>query len=443
MLSLCLAAGAAFFGVQPYGASEFAGGTPFSSTGRSEYYHNGRYSGSIIADGVDISAWQSSDCNLATAKSAGVDFAILRVTWTASKSDFTYKNNDSSFASNYKSAKNAGVLTGVYVFSQARTKSEASKEAAYAIKRLKALGIGPEDLELPLYMDYEFTGGNSGRLTSLCNSLGAKKFRSRATACANAFCDTVREAGYTPGIYANTVFFSKYLNTSKIPSDVDLWCAQYYKRCESGVDYSKWQYSSTARIGGLLSYLGVKGNIDVNFWYLDKEKKLSPEVKVSGKTKLAYSGKSLVPKLTLKNGSAKLKEGSDYVIGGIDNIEPGPAYAYIRGRGKYSGYQIVPFTIRPPETTVKTLEPREQGFWIKVAKKKKGLVTGYQVRYSRKENMKDSETKTIGSKYSKVSNTISVNARDMKYYVQVRTYRKVDGKKYYSAWSTKYTVTSN
>ena len=442
MLALCLAAGTAVQ-APAFAASEYAGSSPFSSTGYSTYYHNGRFSGDVIANGVDISDWQSAGCDIKTARDKGVDFAILRVTYTGlTDSKFSYKNNDSSFASNYKSAKEAGIMTGIYVFSQAKTTSEAKKEAKYAVQRLTALGISPKDMELPVYMDYEF-GGKGTRLTNLLNSLGASKFRTRATACANAFCNVIRDAGYKPGIYANTVFFSRYLNTAKISSDVDLWCAQYYKRCESGVSYSKWQYSSSARITGLLSYLGVKGNIDVNFWYLDTDSKLSPAVTVSGTRKYKYTGNAVVPKLTLKNGSKTLKKGTDYVIGYMDNVKPGPAYAYIRGTGSYSGYQIVPFTVKPPATTIKKLTPEASGFTVKVAKQKKGLVTGYQVRYSRNADMTESVTKTIGTSYSAVSNTITANASNMKYYVQVRSYIKVNGKKYYSSWSTASTVTSN
>ena len=441
MLAFCLAAGTAA-SAPAFAAAEFAGTSPFSSTGYSTYYHNGRYTGSPIAHGVDISDWQSAGCNIKSAKAKGVDFAILRVTYTGlTDSKFSYKNNDSSFASNFKKARDAGMLTGVYVFSQAKTKSEAKKEAKYALQRLKSLGIGPNDMELPVYMDYEF-GGSSARLNRLLKSLGATKFRTRATSCANAFCNVIRDAGYTPGIYANTIFFSRYLNTAKIPADVDLWCAQYYKRCESSVSYSKWQYSSSARITGLLSYLGVKGNIDVNFWYLDTDSKLDPDVTVTGTLKYKYTGKEVIPKLTVKKGSKTLKNGSDYIAGYIDNTQPGPAYAYIKGIGSYSGYQVVPFTVKPPATSIKSLTAAVQGFTVKVAKQKKGLVTGYQVRYSRKSDMSESVKKTIGTKYSAVSNTITANARNTKYYVQVRSYIKVNGKKYYSSWSSASTVTS-
>ena len=48
----------------------------------------------------------------------------------------------------------------------------------------------------------------------------------------------------------------------------------------------------------------------------------------------------------LYDGSKKLKEGKDYVVKGINNIEEGAdAYAYVRGIGKYDGYALIPINI--------------------------------------------------------------------------------------------------
>lgn len=337
VLTLCLAAGSLVLEGPAYAASEFKTSTPFSNTGRSTYKHNGRFSGNLIVNGVDISAWQSKKCDFAKAKAAGVDFAILRVSFTYSSKFKKFRMDlDENFAEQYKRAKAAGVMTGVYVFSQAKTTKEAIAEANFAIKRLKALGIGPEDLELPLYMDYEFSGGVLGRLH------GIKKTAS--TNAAVAFCNTVKAAGYTPGIYANTSFFSKNLKTSQFASDVDLWCAQYYSRCESGVPYTKWQYSSSARINGLLSYTGKKGNIDVNFWYLNKKISAPASYSIKGKTTLSVKD-AKAPKFKVYNGKTELKQGKDYIVGGIRNNKKGNGYAYIKGIGNHSGYALVPIKI--------------------------------------------------------------------------------------------------
>lgn len=337
LLAICLVAGSAGFYGSADAASEFTGKSPYSSSGYSTYYHNSRYSGNAIVHGVDVSAWQSKNSSFTKAKAAGVDYAILRVTYTNTSRFKSFRTNlDDNFATFYKNAKASGVMVGVYVFSQAKNTTEAIAEAKYAVNRLKALGIKPKDLELPVYMDYEFSGGVAGRL------YGLKK--TAATNAASAFCNTIKSYGYTPGIYANTTFFNKQLDTSKFASDVDLWCAQYYKRCESGARYSKWQYSSSSKISGLLSSSGRTGRIDSNFWYINKSVNKKPLTSIAGRTTLSVAD-AKKPKFTIKNGKTKLAEGTDYIVGGIRNNAKGNGYAYIKGIGNYGGYALVPIKI--------------------------------------------------------------------------------------------------
>ena len=328
VMMLCLATGMVF--------ADFNGGTPFSNTGRSTYTHNGRYEGNLIVNGIDISDWQSKKCDFAKAKAAGVDFAIMKVTGTYYGRKTLSCYNDGHFANQYANAKANGVMAGAYAFSQAKNAEEGKKEAEFALNRLKALGVGPEDLELPVYMDYEFAGGIFGRMR------GLKK--ADATAAAVAFCNTVKAAGYTPGIYASSSFYNAYIDTSQLASDVDLWCAQYYSRCQSSLNYSKWQYSSSARIDGILYHLGYKWNVDVNFWYINKNVNPDPVTRICGKTTLSVAD-AKAPKFRIYCGDALLREGTDYVVGGIRNNDKGDGYAYVKGVGGYSGYALIPIKI--------------------------------------------------------------------------------------------------
>ena len=368
----------------------------------------------------------------------------MRVTWTSyGKSSLTL-HNDENFSYQYANAKANGVMCGVYVFSQATNVSEGVAEANFAIKRLRELGIGPKDLALPVYMDYEFAGGRLGRMYGIS--------RTAATNAAVAFCNTIKAAGYTPGIYANTTFFGSYMVTGQFAPDVDLWCAQYYKRNQSGVNYSKWQYSSSAKIDGMLSYLGTKGRIDADFWYLNKnEAKGSTVTKITGKTTLSVAD-ARAPKFKLYKGSKTLKEGSDYMIGGIRNNAKGQGYVYIKGIGAYGGYALIPITIADKTSGKDDQEvkcanylttasgaysaySKKKKFYIVVKKKPRANASGYQVKYSRNSDMSDSVIKTIGKKYNRVSKTIKTNSRKMYYYVQVRTYKDSGGTRYYSSWS--------
>ena len=324
------------------GAYAASGKSPFANT-RSSYNHNSRFNGNLIVNGVDVSYFQATGSDWKAAKLNGCDFSIMRVTYT------TYGNGslniDSKFATHYSKAKAAGVMKGVYVFSQAKNATEARKEAQYAVNRLRALGIGPKDLELPVYMDYEFAGKSSGKNKGRLYGLKQKA----AIQAVNAFADVIRVNGYDPGVYANTNFFRSYLaNGTGLAADIDQWCAQYYNMCQSPCGYTKWQYSSTARVNGIKYYSTNKiGSTDVDFWYLNKNVNKSPMTTIYGNTNLNYTGSAVRPTLEIYNGGTLLKEGTDYIVGGINNVKKSNsgAYAYVKGIGRYGGYALVPLTI--------------------------------------------------------------------------------------------------
>lgn len=301
------------------------------------YTHDSRFNGNLIVNGVDVSTWQSGKSDWDKAKAAGVDYVIMRATFSYYGSKNLKMDNDNKFKDMYTRAKASNMMIGVYVFSQAKNATEAIKEADFAVKRLQALGIGPKDLALPVYMDYEFAGGRLGRLYGLK--------RTNATNAAVAFCNRIKSYGYTPGIYASTSFYSSLIDTSRFSSDVDIWCAQYYSRCQSGTRYSKWQYSSSAKINGILHWTGVyKSNTDVNFWYINKNVNSKPLTVIKGKTTLSVAD-AKNPDFTITNGKTTLKKGTDYIVGGIRNNKNGSGYAYIKGIGKYGGYALVPITV--------------------------------------------------------------------------------------------------
>ncbi len=71
-------------------------------------------------------------------------------------------------------------------------------------------------------------------------------------------------------------------------------------------------------------------------------------------------------------------------------------------------------------------------------KKKVSGASGYEIRYSLKKNMKAAKKVTL-KKASALKATIK-GLKKKTYYVQARAYKTVDGKKTYSAWSSKKSV---
>ena len=77
---------------------------------------------------------------------------------------------------------------------------------------------------------------------------------------------------------------------------------------------------------------------------------------------------------------------------------------------------------------------------MKVEWGRNNKASGYQVQYSLKSNFASPKTVTI-SKNKTVSKVIGNVTKGRKYYIRVRSFKTVSGKKYYSAWSASKTVT--
>ena len=309
------------------------------------YIHDERFNDYLIVNGIDASYYQDTSSDWHKAKADGIDFAILRVTLTKSVSGAFSK--DENFETHFKNAGEAGMMRGVYVFSQAKNAEEGKAEAEYAISRLQELNITPDDLDLPVYMDYEFHHKEESRLRDLSSN--------DAISAAESFCDTVKSYGYKAGIYANTSFFASYLkNGTSLPEDISLWCAQYNSQNNSGSDYEIWQYSSSGIVPNIYEHGSKKlDGVDVDFWYVDTRLNYGSELKIRANTNVEYTGEPVLPDVEIYDGKKRLKENKDYVVKGINNIEKNAdSYAYIRGIGKYDGYALVPINIGEPFVTL-------------------------------------------------------------------------------------------
>ncbi|MBR1663730.1 MAG: leucine-rich repeat domain-containing protein [Ruminococcus sp.] len=158
------------------------------------------------------------------------------------------------------------------------------------------------------------------------------------------------------------------------------------------------------------------------------------------KTLYTYTGKAIKPGVTVKNGKTTLKKGTDYTVSYKNNKSVGTASVTIKGKGYYAGTVTKTFKITPKKTSVKKLtSPKTKQ--LKVTYKKVKGVTGYQVTYSTSKKFAKSKTKTVTVKgNAKTSKTVKSLKKGKKYYVKVRTYKTVNGKKYYSAYSKVKTV---
>ncbi len=89
-------------------------------------------------------------------------------------------------------------------------------------------------------------------------------------------------------------------------------------------------------------------------------------------------------------------------------------------------------TTAPAVPTVNSLSADKKAFTIKW--KTTNNADGYEIRYSTNKSMKSAKTVKVTSA-SSTSKKVSKLKAKKTYYVQIRAYRTVSGKKYYSAWS--------
>lgn len=158
-------------------------------------------------------------------------------------------------------------------------------------------------------------------------------------------------------------------------------------------------------------------------------------------TSYTYNGKVRTPSVIVKDSAGKTISSGCYTVKyatGRKNV--GKYKVTVTFKGNYSGTKTLYFTITPVKTTISKLTPGKKSIKVNITKKST-QVTGYQIQYSTSKKFSLYKTATISS-YKTTSKTLSSLASKKTYYVRVRTYKTVNGVKYYSAWSVyKYTKT--
>ena len=166
-----------------------------------------------------------------------------------------------------------------------------------------------------------------------------------------------------------------------------------------------------------------------------------------GSAAFAYNGSVRTPAVTVKGSDGRtLVEGEDYTVTYADGRRNVGTYKVtVKGHNFYEGTITKTFKINPKGTTIKAPAKLKKGFTARWSKQSAKMgttrITGYQVRYSAKASMTGAKIKTVKG-YAKTSVKVKGLKAKKKYYVQVRTYKVVNGVKYYSAWSARKAVTT-
>lgn len=293
------------------------------------YTHASEFkTGYTIYDGIDVSKWQGT-INWSKVAAAGIDFVFIRCGYTSSSS-FTL-NTDPQFETNIKNAQKYGIQVGVYYFSQAKSTSEAKKEAAYVLKLLKGY-----DLDLPVAFDAENAGGRF-KFSSFT--------KTQCTNIALAFCAAIKAGGYDACVYNSVSTFSgsgaKYNPTTILNKGYKLWVAHYANTASNSTysvsGYTYWQYTSSGKVSG------ISGSVDRDYWYSPLELcvEVDDDTAITSLS-LNKTSASLKPGGTLSlTATAKPSGTSDPVCWSSSNT----SVAYVNSSGKVTAVQSGTATI--------------------------------------------------------------------------------------------------
>ena len=217
-----------------------------SRNGRKFYVEDSKITSLL---GVDVSVHQDN-IDWTKVKESGIDFAMVRLGYRGYGTGEAQL--DENYAENIQGARDAGLDAGVYFFSQAITAEEAVEEANLVIESLDGL-----DVNYPVVYDWEIIYDDTARTDNISVDV--------LTDCCVAFCETIKNAGYTPMIYQNkrTSIFKLDLNRL---NDYDFWLAEYNTEPTYYYDFDMWQYTSTGRVPG------IEGDVDLNISFKDYSK---------------------------------------------------------------------------------------------------------------------------------------------------------------------------
>lgn len=190
--------------------------------------------------GIDVSKWQG-EIDFNKVKNAGATFVMMRI--GVQKSANGELSVDNYYLQNIKNAKEAGLKVGVYLYSIATSRDEAIEHANWVIKTLDG-----EKLNLPIVFDWEnWSKWNSYKISF-----------HEINEIANAYMNTVKEAGYEGMLYSSK-FYLENIWENKL--DYPVWLAHYTEKTSYQGKYIMWQLCNNGRIDG------INGDVDIDILY--------------------------------------------------------------------------------------------------------------------------------------------------------------------------------
>ena len=148
---------------------------------------------------------------------------------------------------------------------------------------------------------------------------------------------------------------------------------------------------------------------------------------------VTYNGKAQKPAVTVYAGNERLSPDC-YTVNYKNNKNVGYGTVEVNGKGRYSKYSgTVKFKInfkKPSLSSAKSTKKKT----LTASWKKTGGNSGWQVQYSTNRKFR-SGVRTVNLKAGKTKATIKKLKSRKTYYIRIRGYKNVGGKRMYSDWS--------
>ncbi|MDC3417408.1 glycoside hydrolase family 25 protein [Aquibacillus salsiterrae] len=194
--------------------------------------------------GIDVSEHQGL-IDWDKVKADGIQFAMIRCGYGSD----LQKQDDKQFERNVQECERVNIPWGAYLYSYALNQEEAISEANHVIRLLEnRLPSYPIALDMEDADQYKAKKGmpDNQQLVAICQT----------------FLSKVKQAGFEVMLYANKDWLTSKLSDKGL-EPYHKWLAQWNNKPTYQKQYSIWQFSSTGRVRG------IKGNVDLNWAYVD------------------------------------------------------------------------------------------------------------------------------------------------------------------------------
>ena len=215
------------------------------------------------------------------------------------------------------------------------------------------------------------------------------------------------------------------------------------KTLKLNTDYTvTYSNANSTAVGKYTATITLKGNYKGTKTIGYKINAAAPKTVKLSKTSFVYNGKVQKPSVIAKDSAGNnLVLNKDYTVtySNADSKNVNKYTVTIKFKGNYTGTKTIGYCINPKGTE---FVPSSQGGFKAIKNgftlkwnKQSSQVTGYQIQYSTRSDFSNAASVSVVGA-NNVSKTITGRAGNTRYYVRVRTFSKVDGKTFFSAWNS-------